>query len=392
MSNPKIVITVLDEFSVKVDGELVAKCSTRLSKIWESLVILALTVNEPITNEDFMQFMWSDDISTNPQNALKNVIYCLRRDICEGRELDPSFVLFVGGQYRLNPEFDIRIDAYELIDLYNEANKLPLIDRKETLKNIIDLYGSGLVLHPTTYRYATIWHEKIKSYFVKSALELCEIYLLENKLNEIVALCNHVIKHDPINQDVYTYLFNALNSIEKYDTIINEYHHVTKLLNDKGLTPTATLTEIFEKARTNINPMEQDIVVIRAEIRAEINNSDISKKAYFCNYEVFKHMCNIKARDASRLNKQNALILITVTDNRVDTPDEFTMEEIKKIIASSLRKGDVFSKYSNSQFVLMMTTDAIDELNNAVMGRINTKFANTIKNSNIKLSSLFLQL
>lgn len=397
--NSKIKITILGKFKVVIDDIVMVECISKPGKGWEAFVLLALARDKPIPNEQIIELLWSDDLSSNPQNALKNLIYCLRRDINNACNCEQNIILFSQGNYCINPYTDVSIDVMTIEDLYKSTFDDFVSDdvKIQTYKKMLELYSTGPVLSIVNHPFVQVWTIRLKNIVMSACNDLCRLYFDSEKYQDIIDLCRYGIIIDSCNQDLYMNMMAALNMLEQYDTTINEYFMINKKISEDSMADLHEgIRSLYSVACATLNPEEQDIVLICAELRACIDNSAVSKKAYFCTYEVFKHMCGIKNRDAIRLNKKTGLVLVSITDKDDVKLDEdmleTSMNSLKMIIGSSLRKGDVFAKYSPSQYIIMMVTDTVEPLGKSIINRVEDKFINCIKSKNVKLTSLAAEL
>lgn len=84
--------------------------------------------------------------------------------------------------------------------------------------------------------------------------------------------------------------------------------------------------------------------------------------AYFCPYEVFKHMYHMVVRSATRNSEDVILLLVTLVPLEVPKQEMIrVMLAVKDLIKNMLRKGDVFARYSRNQYVLMLSVKSTDD-------------------------------
>ena len=114
----------------------------------------------------------------------------------------------------------------------------------------------------------------------------------------------------------------------------------------------------------NTGSMEKDMELISGELR-EIG---MVKGACCYNYETFKHIFRFVERGLKRSSQKAYVILLTLANGSGEFPPlegrNQRMQELEAVISGSLRTGDVFTRYSGSQFLLMVL-DASEE--NALM-------------------------
>ena len=104
--------------------------------------------------------------------------------------------------------------------------------------------------------------------------------------------------------------------------------------------------------KENLRQIQQDLGEITRDARP-------IHGAYYCEYEMFKSVYQMVARSAARSNSHVLLILVTFEGKNGQTVAKQeivdAMARGKEVIRESLRKGDVFSRYSRNQYILMLT-------------------------------------
>lgn len=110
--------------------------------------------------------------------------------------------------------------------------------------------------------------------------------------------------------------------------------------------------------------MDKDMELISNELR----ESGTVKGACCYNYEVFKQIFRFVERGLKRSSQKAYVVLLSLTDGCGEVPPlarrNEKMQELETVISGSLRTGDVFTRYSSSQY-LMMILDVSEE--NALM-------------------------
>ena len=90
----------------------------------------------------------------------------------------------------------------------------------------------------------------------------------------------------------------------------------------------------------------------------DLKEAEYQKGAFICDYGIFKETYKIVTRQAARFNRTVSIVLMTVCESNGELPDLNTlnkvMEKLGLVIKHDLRRGDVISKYSGAQFVIML--------------------------------------
>lgn len=396
---PSIKITLLGAFKVTIDDIIVAEFDSRPGKNWEVFAILSMTRKSPLTTEHLVSFLWPEDVSVNPQNALKNAIYCLRRDINAACASEVDVIIYSGGRYQINPQIEVSVDIENIEAIYRSTVYENVSD-SVSIKNyrrILELYGTGPVLTIASHPYSETWITRLKQMVITACIELARIFVEQNRSDECIAICKQGIEIDCYCAEIYKILLTAHAKQEQHSIVIEQYHRLNKLFTENVIEIPEDIEEIYDNSLQLISSLQRDIVMVRSEIKANLECSTVSKKAYFCTYDVFKHLANIKCREASRFGKTSALIMVGAYTISTEDQDhngvvEAAMDSLKQTIGTCLRKGDVYARYSASQYVVMLVVDGLNNIEDVIIGRIQDRFAAIFKNKNVRLDTQFVDI
>lgn len=124
------------------------------------------------------------------------------------------------------------------------------------------------------------------------------------------------------------------------------------------------------EAETEGDAKNADIVNIKSIIQGRM---DFSKGAFNLAYGEFQKVYNFIARYLGRGTQEVQILLLTVKGRGAGVPDisgqEEVMSELEKAIATALRASDVYTRYSSSQYIVILM-DASRENGERVAERI----------------------
>lgn len=128
----------------------------------------------------------------------------------------------------------------------------------------------------------------------------------------------------------------------------------------------------------------KNFVVDMRQVREELAEQTLIPGACCQDYETFKDIYRFVERRLRRVNISSYIILITLTDGQGDFPElsvrEKQMEQLRELIQNSLRLGDVFTQYSSSQF-LVMVSDASQDNAEMIADRIAQAYRQAVGDS-----------
>lgn len=128
-----------------------------------------------------------------------------------------------------------------------------------------------------------------------------------------------------------------------------------------------------ERKNSRKNQYTKDVRLIRKELIEEIKKPG----AYCQDYETFRGIYRFLERGIIRSGQKACVILLTVVDGKGRSllPDEkeSQMKRLGEDIRSTLRIGDVYTRYSSSQY-LVLVIDTTEGQGDMISNRIKEKF------------------
>lgn len=125
--------------------------------------------------------------------------------------------------------------------------------------------------------------------------------------------------------------------------------------------------------------------VFQATIIDEVKD-DISEESmngvFMCGYPVFKEIYHLEVRKSARSTVPESLVLVTVVPMYSSQPDKNhsqmkdSMLTLERALRKCLRVGDVAAKYSDSQYIVLLSKCSCDTASD-VMKRIIDRFNHT---------------
>jgi len=381
----KIKINLFGGMCVEVDGVLLVRGAGKLHKHYKLLAYLVMHKNTIVPTSRLIDIMYNEhEEVSNPQGALKNTVYCLRKELG-----DNSYIQYKEGSYRLNDEIPITLD----IEIYEDLLEKLQTDKTnfDIYKKILNIYKGDFLPQLSDEEWVIRRSAYYKKKYIDSVMDYLAILYDNQQYNEVLSVANSASFVDPYNEDFYLYMFRALNNLNMNNVIVNTYFRVSRIfLDELGVELCSEIKDIYAKASKKINKIEHDILIIKEDLREAAKDQTPIKGSYFCSYEVFKQMYQMVARAADREKRSIVLLLITILDNKGSIPEnpvlKNAMSELRDILIKSLRKGDTFAQYSKAQFILMLATESIEK-SEIVIGRIEENFNDYLKQNKLKINT-----
>ena len=352
-------ISMLGRFSLCLGDKFLDDHSNRMRKVWLLLAYLIYFRESRITQDRFVSLLsgtgqedWAD-----PANRMKAMFYRARTMLNQlGENLGHDLVLYKNGTYAWNTEIPLKLDIDEFETLCKGAEAAD--DKTVKLERYLracDLYKGDflpkLSMEP--------WVMPISTYYHQMYLDAVQqgLSLLEEKENweDAGSLCEAALKTDPYSEDLYQHLIRCRMARGDRSGAALAYEELCEILfSTFGVMPSEESRLLY---RRTLEETEGDAVAA-ATIREQLKESDGAKGAMFCEYDFFKMHYQLQARSIARSGDIIHIVLLSIRAKSKKALSrrslDLAMDHLKELLLGSLRKGDVVTRCSVSQFVVML--------------------------------------
>lgn len=385
----KLKIVMFGEFSISYNDNTISEHSKRSKKLWLLLQYLAVHHDRAIPQAELIDILSGEDEGANPTSALKTQIHRLR-DILSELKCELPIIVCINGSYCINPEIKTEIDVEVFEKAFKTAAEID--DHTEKLRLILEAVNvySGDFLSKSAYES---WVVSLNTYYrsiygkaVKIAIEL----LTEaGKLHDIIALCSKATSINPYDEFVHYSHIKALAELGEQESAKRQYEIVTDFMMNKfGITPSKELMELYDTAIKTNKSIQSDVEAVITDLK---DNMPVTG-AFFCEYQIFKHLFQLEMRDAQRTGASINVCLLTVCDPEGEIPSQNPLnkavQRLQECISHSLRGSDIFARYSVSQFAVMLL-NTNEQNGEIIMKRIEKAFRRENTNKDIELKYTF---
>jgi len=372
-TDDKLYINMLGGCSLRYRDCTIDSKAIRSKRIWTLIEYLVTYRSREVTQDELIDRLYPDDRSDTPLNALKTLVHRARGVLNELHCADGKEIIRqCPGGYVWNSELPTEVDADVFESILNEASAAEEDPEAQlTLRmKAIELYKGDFLPEAS----ADTWVVPITAYYrflyVNAVNAVLEALAERNRWQDLVSAAQRAIAIDPYEERLYYYLILALASTDQVAAAKAQYDSLTDLLHREfGVAPSKELQALYKKVAKTGNGIENDLGVIKEQMKEE------SKKhgAFFCEYDFFKEVYQLEVRSAARMGKPIHLCLLSVEDRHGQTMTRRTLENVMKKLSESikrsLRSGDVYSRYSAAQYVILLP-QANYENSKMVMERI----------------------
>lgn len=374
--NNVIHIQTLGQFSVSIGGHSINNNANQAKKPWSILEYLITFRNRDITSHELIELIWSDDQSANPGGALKTLIFRSRK-LLEPLDIPPqNLIIQKRGSYAWNPEYKTAVDADEFESLCNRANAAG-ISKEEQLPLLLQ----ALALYKGDFLPKSAWEPwvapisaRYHSLYLRAVHKTIELLTLSSSWDDIAGICEKAIQIEPFDEDLHYSLIYAMHNAGKQKLALEHYKQTIDLFyNEFSITPSERLKDLYKIIRDEEHGVTTDLSLIQESMQ----ESQKTDGAYYCEYSVFRDIYQLEQRAIERTGDSIYLCLLTVRTADKELPKASVMvramDGLGRAISGSLRRGDVYARYSIAQYIILLPTASYEDGCN-VMKRIVQSF------------------
>lgn len=389
----KLQAQFLGEFRLTGEKSVLDASNIRSDMVTKLLSYMVYHRKKSSTVQELSEVLWPEDKSDNPAGALKNLMYRLR-NILKREWGEGEFILTGRGCYQWNPKVEVETDA-EVFDTCCSLAK------KETDKNArirraqqaVSLYrGKFLPEYSDEY-----WIMSLSVYYHSTYLTTVKLLAgdleSENRYDEMEDVCQNAVNQEPLDEDLHCFLLKALIGSNKQKLALERYREIEDLLYENlGVKPSGELLALYEEMMKQQHDHEKDIGIIQMELKKDHEMSG----AFLCEYGIFKKTYELELRRAGRLGMSVFLSLISLypmAEMKKESSEYLRlinggMAQMENVLLDSLRFGDVITRYSVNQYLVMLPGCQYENAR-MVLERVKSRFYSLHRRSKVRIHYSF---
>lgn len=382
----QIYVSLFGTFEITYNNKILNYDEIRSDRIVKLLVYLIIHKSQTITVQELSDVIWGYEEIDNPAGALKNLVYRCRTLLKKEMGID-NCIITGRGSYSWNQDIGLRTDLDEfdeVVEALKEDNQN--VDELLKLSNIYKgPISSKLANEHWMLSMSTYYHSSYLAYvkiLAQKLEELCEYKTMEEVVKVAIAI-------DPLDEVLNYLQIKSLYRQGNQSLALDHYKSYVKVLyKELGIQPSEDMQKLYLDLQKVSKIQETDLKAIQEDLK----ESTTVKTAFYCEYGTFKDVYRLQSRMAGRLGISIyiALITISIVNEKNLTQNEFQkriskhMEHMEEILLNSLRVGDTVSRYSLSQYVMLLPTCTYED-GVMVMQRVQDKYYRGNKNHNSQI-------
>lgn len=378
------------DFSISINGNTLSEFKGNTKRVW--LLIQYLLANRFHTTpvELLITDLWNGNPCGDPKNALKNLVYRARYLLKElSGNANAQFILFENETYQWNNIYECDVDAEQFMDCFHRGENLAISDEERiwAFQEAISLY-CGNFLQKSSYSGWVVIHASDFAEIYQECVEkICGLYYGRKQYDAAAQVCKKALSFLPYEVTLHRLLLQSYVYAGRRNEAFNHYHYAKDLFYRQFCVDvSASLQTFYQEMINNGDHAEMDISTVVKDLKEE---SD-SKGAFYCDYDIFRAVCRIQIRMASRTGEPIFIAMFTLS-NPDGTPvkpesSHNAVEKLRDAILVSLRKADIVASYSGVQFIALLPLVSFEDAQRIVQ-RIDKRFRFNCRRDDIRLSA-----
>lgn len=385
MEREKIYVKFFGTFSFCREDLMVDLTKVLGKQLINLLQLLLFQKEVVVTKNDIIDTLFPD--SENPNSVVKFTIFRLRKDLKNIGifKEDEEVILTLKGGYQINPRIEWVIDTDEFCVYWEKIKYIDELDGQSIViaKKMTDLY-KGKIYITTNH---SIWIEQMleffRSNFVNCIIKICKYYMRRREFEKMMAIDYRAIMLEPFYEGLHYYYIKGLIELKDYHSALKYYDDLNERFYKElgtGLSP--RFKELYDVISEDI---EEDYVVDASNVNDDLIINNTNMRGFYCGYDMFKYMYEILLKNAMRDKKKYFLIIFELNSKVTIENQIHVMNQLKEIIATSLRMNDLFSKINKKQYIILVNCHEMDNTY-TIIQRINKKFYTKYNSSTYRLN------
>ena len=386
MEQKVLKVRMLGAFEMTYDGKPISFERNTMTKTNQLLQLLLWAGRDGIAREELLHRLFGREEITNPANSLRATVFRLRKLLAEaGLPQKDEYIYIKGGKYRFTNAIPVELD----FKVFEECAKQALMQTKEEkrielLEAACRMYGGDFLAFLQAEEWVADQIAFYKEKYVSCMKELCRLLEQNREYERLYEVAAEAVAFYPY-EEWQIWQIDSLIARSQAKEAMRLYEETAELLfRGAGVFPSKQFKERLAQLNSEIEKKADGI----DEIQRGLLEEEKQKGAFYCSYPSFAESYRYMRRVTERNGKSAYLLVCTITDGKKEPLDKSERlkvlgEELSDAIKSALRRGDLYTKYSDNQYlVLLLDIEQKDCV--SVIDRINAQFENPSRKNYVK--------
>lgn len=353
---PILEVKALGGFSMRYGEKPISIGSGKSTKAVKLLQILVCSEGRAVSRERLLDMLYGNEDITDAANNLRVTTFRLKKMLVTAGLPPYDYIQIKSGMYCFAAPMEVVLDADQFVSLCDQADEAENTEEKiELLKKACLLYGGDYLPDFICDGVILAKNSNYKEKYTDALNELCELLMDRGEYETAIEVCEPACRMYPFDE-WQAIQIDCLMRMKKYDEALKEYENTAKMFVDElGVYPSERMMKLFEQMNGRMNFKTQSL----PEMEKRLKETDKGSGAYFCSLPGFRDTYRLLARIVERNGQSVYLMLCSITNGKgqpMKNEERLDMmgKELQDTLAHCLRRGDSYTRYSKSQYLLLL--------------------------------------
>jgi len=385
INDVQVKIKMLGGFVIDTGENSITEQVKRSSKIWKLLQYLIAHRHKSVPQEELIEVFCEGEQMGNPGSALRTMVYRARIVLASGGiPYAENMILSKNGGYSWNNAVQSEVDTEVFEALFKKAGMEINEDKRlELLLQVADLYRGDFLPNSAGDLWVMPLARWYRSMYLNCAHDALELLDKKGRSADAEALCVRALRVDQFDETLLGYHIRALLAQGKHSEALDAYNKMESMFYDiLGVSFSDSLRALYSQIQS---PSVREGIPLENVLGDWLEGAD-SPGAFYCDLSVFKTMYQIESRSVPRSGR-TAYIVRFDTKHEPGVKGSAAMKQLGMAIPTNLRMGDLFTRSSPNQYMLMLhslTYEDCKSLIDRIMYSLDARYLPRIIGTSIK--------
>ena len=356
MSDLKVYM--LGKFSMVYGEQPIIFKRNSATKVLKLLQILLhySGVRGGISRTQLLEELYGREEVSDAANNLRVTVHRLKKMLADTILPDYEYIQIDNGIYRWKSPMDTWVDVIDFSENVKageaETNEA---ERYRLFKKACLLYRGEFLPELSGEDWVIINSVAYKKQYTTALSGVWDYLKYVQDYEEMLELSSEAVRIYPFDE-WQAMKIEALMGLDRYKEAMDFYEETSRMFFEElGISPSVRTMKLFEEMSAKMTGSYQ----AAGEIEDRLKEEEEEKGAFYLSLPSFRDSYRLFQRILERNGQSAYLMVITLVDGK-GRPAEGTerQEEFSRIlhaaIQKSLRRGDSFTRYSPSQFLILL--------------------------------------
>lgn len=353
---PVLKVHMLGGFSMECGDKPISFRRNTATKSMKLLQILLHCGEGGIARGKLLESLYGREELADVANNLRVTSHRLKKMLVDAGLPEYDYIQIKSGIYRWSSPMEVEVDVHVFSNLVNSSKTETSEDKKiQLLKSACEVYHGEFLPGLSGEDWVLLESVQYKKKYTQALSQVCDSLMKQREYETVLDLCEKASELYPFDewQSVQVDCLMALN---RYKEAIQLYEDTAKLFFEElGISPSEKMMNQFNEMSAKMSHKPQAI----NEIKGGLKEDEEEDGAFYCNLPSFRDGYRLVRRIIERSGQSVYLMLCTVTDGKgcpMENKEKLAAmtDELYDAVKHCLRRGDSFTKYSPTQFLILL--------------------------------------